>query len=98
MRRLSGIVLALLSAGIAGAIAAPPATQAELEIRAMEQLRTEARVKANVATLDRIVAHDAAAQVRATRFAQNPLITVDSSPSIGDNVNGPAIIHVPSWI
>ncbi len=34
----------------------------------------------------------------ATRLPQNPLITVDSSPTLGDNVNGPSIIRVPSWI
>ncbi len=34
----------------------------------------------------------------AMRLPQNPLITVDSSPTLGDNVNGPSIIHVPSWI
>jgi hypothetical protein len=36
--------------------------------------------------------------IRATRLPQNPLITVKSSPTLGDNVNGPAIIRVPSWI
>ena len=40
----------------------------------------------------------AAPRVVATRLQQNPLITVDSSPSLGDNVNGPSIICVPSWI
>src|SRR6185295_17685454 len=44
------------------------------------------------------VAQNAAAAVRATRLPQNPLITVNSSPTLGDNVNGPAIIRVPSWI
>ena len=38
------------------------------------------------------------APATAARIAQNPLITVDSSPSLGDNVNGPSIIRVPSWI
>ena len=37
-------------------------------------------------------------QVRAVRLKQNPLITVDSSPSLGDNVNGPSIVRVPPWI
>ena len=37
-------------------------------------------------------------RVRATRLPQNPLITVDSSRSLGDNVNGPSIIRVPSWV
>jgi hypothetical protein len=39
-----------------------------------------------------------AARVTAVRLRQNPLITVASSPSLGDNVNGPTIISVPSWI
>jgi hypothetical protein len=38
------------------------------------------------------------ADVTAQRFAENPLITVNSSPSIGDNVNGPSIIRVPDWV
>ena len=38
------------------------------------------------------------ARVTAVRFAQNPLITLKSSPSLGDNINGPAIIRVPSWV
>jgi hypothetical protein len=36
--------------------------------------------------------------VTARRLPQNPLITITSSPSIGDNVNGPSIIRVPDWI
>ena len=47
-------------------------------------------------------AADAAAaatpRVTAVRLTQNPLITVDSSSSLGDNINGPSIIRVPSWI
>ncbi|HYL37998.1 MAG TPA: hypothetical protein VEV17_18930 [Bryobacteraceae bacterium] len=34
----------------------------------------------------------------ALRFSENPLITVASSKSLGDNVNGPSVIRVPSWI
>jgi hypothetical protein len=37
-------------------------------------------------------------QVTAVRLAQNPLITVESSSSLGDNVNGPSIIRAPSWL
>jgi hypothetical protein len=40
----------------------------------------------------------AAQRVIATRLPQNPLISVDSSPSIGDNVNGPTVIRVPPWV
>jgi hypothetical protein len=36
--------------------------------------------------------------VKAVRFRTNPLITVRSSPSLGDNVNGPSIIRVPAWV
>ena len=43
-------------------------------------------------------ARDAATRVTAVRLKQNPLITVETSPSLGDNVNGPSIIRVPSWI
>jgi hypothetical protein len=32
------------------------------------------------------------------RVPQNPLITVRSSPSIGDNVNGPSVMRVPPWV
>lgn len=40
----------------------------------------------------------AAQQVSAARFSQNPLVTVDSSPSLGSNVNGPTVIRVPAWV
>lgn len=39
-----------------------------------------------------------AADLRATRFAENPLITLKTSPSIGDNANGPTVIRVPAWV
>jgi hypothetical protein len=38
------------------------------------------------------------AEVTAKRFAENPLITVHTSPSLGDNVNGPSIMRVPDWV
>jgi hypothetical protein len=37
-------------------------------------------------------------EVTATRLASNPLITVKSSPSLGNNVNGPSMIRVPQWV
>jgi hypothetical protein len=40
----------------------------------------------------------ASSEVTAQRFKQNPLITVKSSRSLGDNVNGPSMIRVPPWI
>jgi hypothetical protein len=35
---------------------------------------------------------------RAVRFPQNPIVTPESSPSIGDSINGPSLIRVPSWV
>jgi hypothetical protein len=40
----------------------------------------------------------AAQTVKVSRLAQNPLITVNSSPTLGGNVNGPSVIRVPDWI
>jgi hypothetical protein len=34
----------------------------------------------------------------ATRFPQNPLVSITTSKSLGDNVNGPSVIRVPQWI
>ena len=34
----------------------------------------------------------------AVRFSENPLISVSTSKSLGDNVNGPSVIRVPGWI
>jgi hypothetical protein len=39
-----------------------------------------------------------AAGVTATRFAENPLVSVRSDTSLGDNVNGPSVIKVPAWV
>jgi len=36
--------------------------------------------------------------IQAIRFATNPLITPQSSPSLGQNINGPSVIRVPGWI
>ena len=36
--------------------------------------------------------------ITVTRCENNPLITPDSSPSIGDNINGPSVIRVPEWV
>jgi hypothetical protein len=40
----------------------------------------------------------AAPEVNAKRVQQNPLITIDSSRSLGGNVNGPTVIRVPDWV
>lgn len=34
----------------------------------------------------------------AVRLPQNPLITQQMSPSLGDDINGPSAIRVPAWI
>lgn len=41
---------------------------------------------------------NAVATVTALRSPANPLITATSSPSVGDNINGPSVIRVPSWV
>jgi hypothetical protein len=41
---------------------------------------------------------NAAQEVRATRLAQNPLITAETSSSLGGNVNGPTVVRVPDWV
>jgi hypothetical protein len=40
----------------------------------------------------------AAQEIEPARFHENPLITVNSSPTLGGNVNGPTVIRVPDWI
>ncbi len=37
-------------------------------------------------------------QTPAARFPENPLVSITSSKSLGDNVNGPSVIRVPNWI
>lgn len=39
-----------------------------------------------------------AQEITATRLSQNPLISVDTDPSLGGNVNGPTVIRVPDWV
>jgi hypothetical protein len=34
----------------------------------------------------------------AVRFAQNPLIAQQMSPTLGDDINGPSVIRVPAWM
>src|SRR5712664_903616 len=38
------------------------------------------------------------APVRAVRLTQNPIVTPASSPTLGENINGPSLIVVPSWV
>jgi hypothetical protein len=51
-----------------------------------------------IAVLASLTTTAAVHKVTAVRFSQNPLITVDSSRSLGGNVNGPTVIRVPDWI
>lgn len=37
-------------------------------------------------------------EIHVKRSDANPLINFQSSPSLGDNINGPSVIRVPSWI
>lgn len=32
------------------------------------------------------------------RFPTNPLLTVEATPELGDNINGPSLIRVPRWL
>ena len=44
------------------------------------------------------IAQPAGGPLNPRRFTENPLITVSSSPTLGDNVNGPTVIRVPEWV
>lgn len=37
-------------------------------------------------------------KIEARRCPGNPLITFESSPTLGENINGPSVIRVPDWI
>ena len=45
-----------------------------------------------------LTAFTVAGNVSAVRFPENPLLTLKSSPTVGDNINGPSVIKVPDWI
>lgn len=53
---------------------------------------------ASLGLLARLTSAHASLEVRTTRLGQNPLVTVDTSPSLGGNVNGPTVIRVPEWV
>jgi hypothetical protein len=40
----------------------------------------------------------APADVRATRFPENPIVVPASSNTLGHNINGPSLIRVPGWV
>ena len=44
------------------------------------------------------LAQGAPSALQPQRLAQNPLITVASSTTLGGNVNGPTVIRVPDWV
>jgi len=39
-----------------------------------------------------------ASQIEVTRLGDGPLVTVESSRTLGVNVNGPSLIRVPGWV
>jgi hypothetical protein len=39
-----------------------------------------------------------AVDVSVERFDSNPLVTPDSDPRIGSNINGPSVVCVPDWV
>ncbi len=41
---------------------------------------------------------NAIASISVQRSPQNPLLSFESSPSLGKNINGPSVIRVPDWI
>jgi hypothetical protein len=51
-----------------------------------------------VSTMVFSVFADAAHPTRAARLPQNPIVTPASSDTLGDNINGPSLIRVPSWV
>lgn len=56
------------------------------------------RVAVTVAVASACALASADAPIGVSRFAQNPLITVKTSASLGTNVNGPTVIRVPAWV
>ncbi len=41
---------------------------------------------------------NAVKSIAVKRSEYNPLITFDSSPTLGNNINGPSVIRVPAWL
>lgn len=44
------------------------------------------------------VATNAISRISARRSENNPLISFVSSPTLGDNINGPSVIRTPAWL
>jgi hypothetical protein len=65
----------------------------------MTKSRSSPAALSRLVVIALLLARPGAAQdVRVTRLVQNPLITVDTSASLGGNVNGPTVIRVPDWV
>lgn len=45
-----------------------------------------------------VLASASAAELRAVRIGNAPILTPESDPSIGSNLNGPSMIRVPRWV
>jgi len=58
-------------------------------------LVTAAAASALVPTAERL---GAAPRVTVRRLASNPLVTLASSPTLGDDIDGPTVMRVPPWI
>lgn len=44
------------------------------------------------------ISANAASSMEARRLPQNPIVTPASSDTLGDNINGPSLIRVPTWV
>ncbi|HEV7612657.1 MAG TPA: hypothetical protein VGO37_12315 [Steroidobacteraceae bacterium] len=51
-----------------------------------------------VSTMTFPVFADEVHPTKATRLPRNPIVTPASSETLGDNINGPSLIRVPSWV
>jgi hypothetical protein len=56
------------------------------------------RILLRAAVVVTVAVAPAIAQIKVTRFEQNPLVTTRTSRSLGSNVNGPTVIRVPDWV
>lgn len=65
------------------------------------EIRQESRGMGSTEAVNRardMTPENAVTAVTARRSPANPLITFDSSPSLGRNINGPSVIRVPDWV
>lgn len=66
--------------------------------RRLARLFAAATLAVVVVCLGSVGHGQSAGALRVTRLPQNPLITVSSSKTLGDNVNGPTVVRVPAWV